>query len=55
MDIRYRTIIGAANKSMFAMSPVGDKRAAAIKIAISAVFQIRTRSPAVTKPILART
>ena len=35
METMYRTIIGAANKSMFGMSAVGDKTAAEIMMLLA--------------------
>src|SRR5687767_4776922 len=51
METIYSTNIGAANKSIFGMSLVGESIAAAMNMMIAAVFQERTRNPAVNSPI----
>jgi hypothetical protein len=55
IETTYRTIIGAAKSIMLGISPVGDTRAATIRIITIASFQLRKRNPAEITPIRANT
>ena len=55
METMYRPIIGAAKSIIFGISLVGDTTAATINITINDTFQLRTKNPAVTRPIRAKT
>src|ERR1700682_3527356 len=55
IETTYRASMGAAKSIMFGISLVGEITAAIISITTTDIFQTRTRKPAVTIPMRART